>query len=162
MCGPTPCLLTNLTSNASLPPICNSKYRRMRYYVTQCVRNEANDSGFSSGNAGGGPGVPPAMSPTAEPTARAHSHHSGRGYAPDGRRRDQPLHRSSRWIRTSPGWSGTCRALDTIRSGDSLWKVGPISSERRGNSTRFHPISQSCCYTHGCYAGLPTNSLLPS
>ena len=27
------------------------------------------------------------------------------------------------------------------------------------DSTRFHPISQSCCYTHGCYAGLPSNSL---
>ena len=27
------------------------------------------------------------------------------------------------------------------------------------DSTRFHPVSQSCCYTHGCYAGLPTNSL---
>ena len=27
------------------------------------------------------------------------------------------------------------------------------------DGTTFHPISQSCCYTHGCYAGLPTNSL---
>ena len=27
------------------------------------------------------------------------------------------------------------------------------------DSTRFHPFEQSCCYTHGCYAGLPMNSL---
>ena len=27
------------------------------------------------------------------------------------------------------------------------------------DSTRVHPFEQSCCYTHGCYAGLPVNSL---
>ena len=27
------------------------------------------------------------------------------------------------------------------------------------DDTRFNPISHSCCYTHGCYAGLPFNSL---
>ena len=27
------------------------------------------------------------------------------------------------------------------------------------DSTRFHPFEQACCYTHGCYAGLPMNSL---
>ena len=27
------------------------------------------------------------------------------------------------------------------------------------DSTRVHPFEQSCCYTHGCYAGLPMNSL---
>ena len=27
------------------------------------------------------------------------------------------------------------------------------------DDTRFNPISQSCCYTHGCYAGLPFNAL---
>ena len=27
------------------------------------------------------------------------------------------------------------------------------------DGTTFHPFEQSCCYTHGCYAGLPMNSL---
>ena len=38
-------------------------------------------------------------------------------------------------------------------------KGGTFIFGAQRDSTTFHPATQSCCYTHGCYAGLPTNSL---
>ena len=46
---------------------------------------------------------------------------------------------------------------------DEAWgqpvKGGTFVFGAQRDGTRFHPFEQSCCYTHGCYAGLPMNSL---
>ena len=39
-------------------------------------------------------------------------------------------------------------------------KGGTFVFGAQRDGTVFHPHRQSCCYTHGCYAGLPVNSLL--
>ena len=39
-------------------------------------------------------------------------------------------------------------------------KGGTFVFGAQRDGTTFHPHRQSCCYTHGCYAGLPVNSLL--
>ena len=46
---------------------------------------------------------------------------------------------------------------------DPAWgepvKGGTFIFGAQRDGTTFHPREQSCCYTHGCYAGLPMNSL---
>ena len=61
---------------------------------------------------------------------------------------------------TDLGWMDRYLQSPAItRTGASPSGAVRTSLAPSGDGTTFNLESQSCCYTHGCYAGLPTNSL---
>ena len=60
----------------------------------------------------------------------------------------------------SRGWTGICRAQATTRRGASPSRAGRTYSGPNGTARPFYPNNQGCCYTHGCFRGLPWNSML--
>ena len=93
------------------------------------------------------PTNPPATSPP--PTATSPSMTDGQPTATPVMAPDTDITWMDRYLQ-SPGYNPEWG--QPIKGGTFIFGA-------QRDSTVFHPATQSCCYTHGCYAGLPTNSL---